>query len=400
MTTQAGDRRSDVADVLRAAEPHALLDAVRAELSRLFLADRVDLLVADYALAMLQPVAVLPHTGAPVSVTASAPGRAFAGQEPFVEPREAAGVLVHVPVTARGDRLGVLSVGLADEPDSVTVDELGQIAEVLAHEIIVAERHTDVYLQARRTERLTLAAEMQWQLLPARTCARAEFSLGAQLEPAYAIYGDNFDWSTSADELVLTVSNGMGEGVDAALLTSLAVNALRNARRAGVSLADQAALADQAIYGQYAGRRHVPALLLRFRLSTGEAEVVDAGSPKMWRLRDGDVARVAFDAQLPLGMFEDTPYTAEPFRVVPGDRLVFVTDGVYDVASPAGERYGHQALAHAIAATSRLPAARVPRGILEQLASHRSATSTDDAMVVCLDWHGGRRELPGTASAR
>ena len=33
--------------------------------------------------------------------------------------------------------------------------------------------------------------------------------------------------------LTLTVNNGMGEGIDAALLTNLAVNALRNARRAG-----------------------------------------------------------------------------------------------------------------------------------------------------------------------
>lgn len=389
MTAQAGDRRSDLERRLRNAAPHALLDTVRSELFRLLGAHPVELLMADYALTMLQPVAVLPYTTQPLPVNTSAPGRAFGTQEPFVEDRPDGGVTVHVPVTTRGDRIGVLSVGLATAPDPITVDNLCQAADVLAHEIIVAERDTDLYLQARRAERLTLAAEMQWQLLPARACARAEYSLGAQLEPAYAIHGDNFDWSTSADHLVLTVTNGMGEGIDAALLTNLAINAMRNARRAGVPLADQAALADQAIYGQYAGRTHVSTLLLRFDLTSGNVEVVDAGSPKLWRLREGTVDPITFDAQLPLGMFDSTPYVTETFQVLPGDRLVFVTDGVYDVASPAGERYGEQALARAIKATSLLPSAQVPRAILEELTTHRHpAIADDDAMIVCLDWKG------------
>ena len=43
--------------------------------------------------------------------------------------------------------------------------------------------------------------------------------------------GDSFDWAEQDGHLFLTVVNGMGEGVTAALLTSLAVNAIRNARR-------------------------------------------------------------------------------------------------------------------------------------------------------------------------
>ncbi|MCT9094391.1 phosphatase, partial [Streptomyces sp. ASQP_92] len=79
--------------------------------------------------------------------------------------------------------------------DAHAEHELQDVAEVLGHEIVVGERDTDVYLQARRANRLTLAAEMQWQLLPGRSCSRPEYDIGAQLEPAYAIYGDNFDWS-------------------------------------------------------------------------------------------------------------------------------------------------------------------------------------------------------------
>ncbi|MFI1678071.1 MULTISPECIES: PP2C family protein-serine/threonine phosphatase [unclassified Streptomyces] len=376
---------------LRTSAPHALLETVRNALIGRYTACSVDLLMADYAMTILQPVDALPHTAAPVAINGSPAGRAFGAQEPHVETgAHGDPVTVHLPVSVRGDRTGILSVRLpAENCDAATVRELGDIAEVLGHEIVVAERDTDLYLQARRADRLTLAAEMQWELLPGRSCSRPEYDIGAQLEPAYAIHGDNFDWSASADHLTLTVTNGMGEGIEAALLTSLAINALRNARRAGLSLTDQACLADQAVYGHYQGAVHLSMLLLRFDLATGETEIIDAGSPRMWRVRGGKAEPIELDAQLPLGMSEDTPYSAEHFRAEPGDRLLFVSDGVYDVASPTGERYSERALTRAMTSTRLLPPSQVPRAVLHELSGHRGpGTADDDAMILCLDWRG------------
>ncbi|GAA2730866.1 PP2C family protein-serine/threonine phosphatase [Streptomyces nogalater] len=375
---------------LRTAAPDALLDATRAVLMEQYGAEDVELFMADYGLSVLQPVSVLPHTLEPVPVHNSPAGRAFGSQRPYCEDGCDGRARLHLPVSVRGDRLGVLSVTL---PGGEAVRrwgaELADIADILGHEVIVAERDTDLYLQARRKERLTLAAEMQWQLLPGRSCSRPEYELGAQLEPAYAIFGDNFDWSSTADHLMLYVTNGMGEGIEASLLTNLAINALRNARRAGISIADQAALADQAVYAHYRGRCYLSVLMFDFDLATGRASVVDAGSPRLLRLRDGTVEHVTFDAQLPLGMFEETDYVAQDFQVLPGDRLVFVSDGVHAVASPKGETYGDAPLARAIHSTRLLPAADVPRAILRELSGHRGkSVPDDDALVVCLDWHG------------
>ncbi|MDX2593786.1 PP2C family protein-serine/threonine phosphatase [Streptomyces sp. WI03-4A] len=375
---------------MRTAAPHEVLDAVRRVLLEEYAALTVQLYLADYGLTVLQPVSVLPETADPVSVHNSPAGRAFGAQEPFLEQVRGGGVRAHLPVTVRGDRLGVLTVALADEEEARgLLGELAEIAEVLGHEVLVAERDTDVYLRARRRDRLTLAAEMQWQLLPGRSCARPEYELGAQLEPAYAIYGDNFDWSATADRLMLYVTNGMGEGIEASLLTNLAINALRNARRAGIAIDDQAALADQAVYAHYQGRCYLSVLMFDFDLATGRAKLVDAGSPQLLRLRDGVVERVTFEAQLPLGMFEETDYVTQEFQAEPGDRLVFVSDGVYEAASPAGETYGDAALARAILSTRLLSAAEVPRAILRELTGHRGQpVPKDDALVVCLDWHG------------
>ncbi|MFJ8074113.1 PP2C family protein-serine/threonine phosphatase [Streptomyces sp. NPDC096176] len=394
------DKFAAVERALRSAAPHTLLSVVTVALTEQYGAERVELRLADYGMRSLQAVENVPGTTEPVLIHNSPQGRAFGAQEPCVT-TGAGTVDVHLPVTIRGDRMGVLSVRLPEDRYAQSLlREMQHICEALGHEILVAERDTDLYVLARRAARLTLAAEMQWQLLPGRSCARREFALGAHLEPAYAIFGDNYDWSASADHLTLTVTNGMGDGIEAALLTNLAVNALRNARRAGLDLAGQAELAGQAVYAQYRGSAYVSVLLLRFDLDTGDVEAVDAGSPRMWRQRERSVEPIAFDAQLPLGMFDDTVYVAERLTVLPGDRLLFGSDGVYEASSPAGEAYGQRALARSLMGTRLLPPTQVPGAVLRELAQHHGETPLDDdALVVCLDWYGREGDTDRGASS-
>ncbi|WP_329454532.1 PP2C family protein-serine/threonine phosphatase [Streptomyces sp. NBC_01497] len=372
---------------VRAAAPHAVTDVVRDALAAGYGASSVRLYLADYGLTVLRPVGESADEG--LSIDNSVEGRAFGSQEPHEQRPRRGEVDHHLPVTVRGDRLGILSVRLPEDRSvKETVTELERVAELLGHAILVAERDTDLYRQARRVTRLTLAAEMQWELLPARACEAPEYAIGAHLEPAYTIHGDNYDWSADGNGLTLAVTNGMGEGIQAALLSNLAVKALRNARRAGIGLADQAALADQALYEQHRGALHVSTLLLHFDFATGLVQAVDAGSPQLWRRRGRTIERMELDAQLPLGMFEESDYTAQTFQVEPGDRLLFASDGVYEAVSPRGEAYGDRALARAISSTSLLPAAGVPRAVLQELALYRETEAADDALVVCVDWFG------------
>ncbi|MFD9445570.1 PP2C family protein-serine/threonine phosphatase [Streptomyces sp. NPDC060006] len=377
---------------LRAVPPHALVATARRLLAELVGATDMTLLLADYGLRVLQPVTHLPHTGDPVPAHDGPAGRAFITQTPVVEVTDppARTDQVHLPLTVRGDRLGILSIRLPrTATDPATVLRLAEFATALGHEVTTAGRDTDLYLQARRTRRLTLAAEMQWQLLPGRGCARQEYVIGAHLEPAYAVGGDNFDWSTSADHLTLTVTDGMGQGIDAALLTSLTVGALRNARRAGIGLDGQACLADQAVWSQYGGTAYASTLLLHFALDTGTVHAVDAGSPQLYRQRGDTLERIELEAQLPLGMLEETLYDKQTFQVEPGDRLIVVSTGVHGARSADGGLFGERALRQTLSATSPMPPHEAARAVVSALTEHfGSKDLTADAAVVCLDWKG------------
>ncbi|MET8364648.1 PP2C family protein-serine/threonine phosphatase [Micromonospora sp. NPDC005194] len=291
-----------------------------------------------------------------------------------------------VPVSMRGERRGVLRLApVADDP--AVLGELADVATALAHELAAVSAGTDVYRVARRSQRLTLAAEMQWDLLPGRSRIRPSFSLAGQLEPAYAVRGDSFDWADDGQRLWLSTVNGTGEGVAASLLTSLATHALRNARRAGLGLGDQAALADQAIYDEYRGKRHLSVLLMDLDLRSGTMSVVDAGSPRLVLLRGGEVTEQPLEAQFPLGMFEATDYHEQTFTLERGDRLFVVSDGVVE-ATGKNVRYGETALDRFLRRTGPMEPLDAVRSLIGDLRAFVAGDLVDDAVVVCLDWTG------------
>ena len=366
------DRFAAVERELRKAAPHLLLDVVTAALREQCDVQSVELRLADYGVTTLQVVSEAP-LAEPVPIHDSPQGRAFGAQEPFVEPLTTPGpATVHLPVTVRGDRLGVLTVAA---PESAArrpgLAGMQQICEALGHEILVAERDTDLYLLARRATRLTLAAEMQWQLLPGRSCSRAEFALGAQLEPAYAIFGDNFDWSVVGrpPHAHRHQRHGQGDRGGPADQPGRQRAAQRPACRSRPRRPGR--LADQAVYAQYRGERARLGPAAALRPGNGRGGGRGRGLPADVAARGGAVESLELDAQLPLGMFEETEYVAEHLRVEPGDRLLIASDGVYDSASAAGERYGQRALARSLSAHRLLPSAQVPRRVLRDLRDYR-----------------------------
>ncbi|MFG2108395.1 PP2C family protein-serine/threonine phosphatase [Micromonospora chersina] len=362
---------------LTEASADQLVDRLATELEQSYGITHTELYQVDYRLA-----ALLPLSGGEPIVTPGHPAwRCFDHQEPIVS--EGTGWF---PVGMRGERRGVLRVSPVPA-DPADLGALDAIATALGHELAAVTATTDIYVTARRSRRLTLAAEMQWELLPGRSRIRPSFSLAGQLEPAYAVRGDGFDWSDDGRRLWLSVVNGSGEGVAAAMLTSLAVHALRNARRAELGLADQAALADQAIYALHRGEQHLSALLLELDLASGTLNVVDAGSPRLVLLRDGDVSEQVLDKQFPLGMFEGTDYREQQFQLQRGDRLFVLSDGVIDATSER-IRYGETALDRFLRRTGPMEPLDAVRSLIGDLRAFVAGDLVDDAVAVCLDWLG------------
>jgi serine phosphatase RsbU (regulator of sigma subunit) len=387
------DAAPSIGPLLRGAGPDDLAEVVREFARSAYRAADAELLLADYRVAGLWPVLRRPEDPGDPLGGESTPARCYGSQQPLVQQRgPSQGDLLFVPVTAWGERLGVLVLEFPGATDAAHLDEVRGAADELAVALVAADRSTDRYRLARRRQRMTMAAEMQWDMLPGRSLRRPEFLLAGQLEPAYAVCGDHFDWAVTGDRLTLTVLNGHGQGIDATILTALAVNGMRNARRSGGDLREQAELASDAVFTLHGGERHVATLLLSIQLATGQVTAIDAGSPIATRLRGGDLQPIDLDRQLPLGMFADTRYAPQSFTLEPGDRLFIVSDGIH-AAAPGGQlSYGERALAAAVRATRLQPASDAVGSVMRSLHEyHRGEDLVDDAVIVCLDWHGAAR---------
>lgn len=325
---------------------------------------------------------VVPFDGGPVE-------RVVRGQRPEVLPpgRQAGrdDWTVLAPVTERGEVIGVLELLLPEEPGQDDIAEIASLANLLAFVVIANRRHTDLFEWGQRSRPLSLSAEIQQRLLPGpRTCEAGAFTLAGWLEPAADIAGDTFDYSLERDTLHLSVTDAMGHGVAAALTATLCVSELRGSRRRGASLTEQAGSANAAVAEHVTGGDDfVTGLVGRVDLKTGVLHLVNAGHVTPYLARDGEVSAIDLPTNLPFGIFTDTAYESGDLELRPGDRVVFVTDGMLERNAASID------LPAAIRESASLHPREAASALADSVLEATGHALSDDATVLCLDWYGG-----------
>lgn len=396
----------DVAALLAAVEevsPVEVIDALAEELARAVDARHVALLIANFSGSAVVRLSHVSGTGRrqdglneraeSIPLPGTVHEQVLFTQTRHVVRREEDWIVI-VPVTERGDAIGLLEVSFAQEPDARTLDDLVVATHVWAYALIASRRHTDLFEWAQRDVPFSVSAEIQRRLLPSAYTAEAgPLSLAGWLEPSHDVGGDTFDYCLDREHLYLSITDAMGHDTDAAMLATLTVNTLRNRRRALGSPAEQADAANASLQAHAASNQFVTGLLVRIRLADGTAEIVDAGHPVLFLVRDGAIVQLELTTQLPLGL-ASAPYRADTVTLDPGDRLLLLTDGYLDRLS--GRLDVEQVLARTLD--------RHPRQLVQELAREvREVTGgelRDDATVLCLDWYGpaGNRDATGGAS--
>ncbi len=310
-----------------------------------------------------------------------------------------------LPLLDGTERLGVLELVVPGKPDGVEPAVLAaceRYAHLAAQLVLAKGLYGDLFEKVRRRKPMSVAAELQWKLLPPLVFATDGLVLAGVVEPAYDVGGDSFDYAVNGSAAHFAVFDAMGHGLGAAVAAAVAVSAYRNARRRTLDLAGIYATVDAAVAAEYGGDRYVTALLARLDLSSGVLSWLSAGHPPPLLLREGRLVKTLdLPASTPLGwQLTDDPPQVGSEQLQPGDRVLLYTDGLTEARTAEGEFFTTERLARFLERQSAagLPTPETLRRLRHAVLEYQAGALQDDATALLVEWQRGteRAMLPET----
>jgi sigma-B regulation protein RsbU (phosphoserine phosphatase) len=400
---QAARQAPDVEDVLRLALER-VREALHPESAAAFLRDEES---GHYRLA-------------PAEGTGSAVLRA---DSPLVRrlrrspaPLDAEGDGILLPIVAKGDLLGILSLGprLGDLPYS---GEDRHLLSAVAWQLAFAVENTRLVRRMVEEQRLRheiqMARDVQRRLFPARPPETRRLDLAGVCCPAQAIGGDYYDFLPMGDgRIAIAVADVAGKGISAALLMSIVQASLRSQYRSGVALPELVASMNDLLYRSTARNSFVSFFVGQFDETSGRLTYVNAGHNPPVLVRDsasserrlrgarraaagGGLAlafaeaapaaevRLLHSGGLVIGALADVRYEAECVDLLPGDLLVAYTDGVTEAFDPDGREFGEDRLLDVVLAGRSLTADQLADRIVGAVRDFvRDAPQHDDITLL------------------
>jgi serine phosphatase RsbU (regulator of sigma subunit) len=376
----------DILDRAHLTPPHGLVAMLAAEAAAAGLHD-LTVYLQDHDQLALMPLEPADPGCRDEAVEGTLPGRVFASVT-ALEADADGGTRLWLPLLDGSNRLGVLGVTVprVDEARRRTARHL---TALVAELLLSKNQYSDLLFLTRRRRATSLAAEMQWQLLPPLTLETADLAVAGAVEPAYDVGGDCFDYALNGDVLHFAIFDAMGHGLRAATMSAVVMGAYRHARRGGVDLAGKYARLDAAVADQFGDDHFATAQLAHLDGATGELRWVNAGHPRPLLVRGTTVVRaLRGPTTLPIGLGGGAPEVISE-ALEPGDRVLFFTDGVVEQETEDGVELGFSRLADHVErqAAAGIGCAETVRRTAAALLKPEGGLR-DDATLLLVEWKG------------
>jgi CHASE2 domain-containing sensor protein len=330
---------------------------------------------------------------------------ALAYQVPRRRPAEAFGLVIGLSVVVAVGGLIAFNRGLLVDVASPLAGAVLVFAVVLGATLADTQRQRRELAQRLQVEReaaarlageLETARRVQMGMLPESPGALAEdrrVQLKAFMEPARSVGGDLYDFFM-LDQRTLCVMIGdvSGKGLAAAMFMALIRSLCKSSMLRMPQALDQALVETEAqIKRENPESLFVTLFVMALDLETGEFTFCNAGHDPLYGLSPdrAEVRRLDHGGRPPLCVLDGYPYPLGRERLVPGELLCMITDGITEAANPGGQLYGHARLERVITrmngATPEELVDSIRADVLEFVAG---AEPADDMSVLALRWMG------------
>jgi hypothetical protein len=208
--------------------------------------------------------------------------------------------------------------------------------------ILVLRFARTLSLEERFASEVEGARSIQQFLIPDDLPAIPGLSIHAEYRPAREVGGDFFQVLPDVQDgsALIVVGDVAGKGLEAGMLATLVVGAIRTA----AAFTADPALILFTLNNRLDKRGLATCVALRIE-ADGAATLVNAGHlPPYLNGRE-----LAVEGSLPLGTIAGMEFPVLRFHLYPGDRLWLMTDGIIEAQKPSGELFGFERTAELVA---------------------------------------------------
>jgi serine phosphatase RsbU (regulator of sigma subunit) len=275
-----------------------------------------------------------------------------------------------VPLKIEERVLGVMNLE-SNRPAAYDESNLELLTALASQAAISVERavlHEKMLSGQQIQAQLSVARQIQLTFLPMRDPELAGYDISGINIPSGEVGGDYFDFIRIIDQHTgIAIADVSGKGIPASLImaafrASLIAEIRNNYTISTICGKVNRLLTESleegnyvtAFYGVLDSRNHV----LTF---------ANCGHNYPVWLRADDTVCHLKEGGLPLGFSETSVYEERPVSLLPGDLILFYTDGVTETADTHGEEFGQERLLAALRRCRDLPAREIHRRIYDEV---------------------------------
>jgi hypothetical protein len=224
-------------------------------------------------------------------------------------------------------------------PVSLGGIEIGQTIFLITTAVVLADRarRTNVE-QARLAGEFAAAQQLQKLLVPPPSMIVGQYQIESAYIPSEQVGGDFFQLIPNEDDgsLLMIVGDVSGKGLKAAMMVSLIVGAMQRIRREGGRPVSVLSSLNEVLSGRTEGG-FVTCCCARFD-ADGTLTIANAGHLAPYR----NGTEIATPPGLPLGVDADAQWTEMFVELEPGDRLLWISDGVIEARNGKRDLLGFE----------------------------------------------------------
>jgi serine phosphatase RsbU (regulator of sigma subunit) len=209
--------------------------------------------------------------------------------------------------------------------------------------IAMAKQQQEAQERQRIEQELRIARLIQQTLLPKSVPGLPGYDVATYYQPAREVGGDFYDFFEFEDGQVgLVVGDVTGKGMPAALVVAATCSVLRAvAQDSAYSPGDVLARVNETLLARIPPNMFVTCFYAILEPESGRLSYANAGHNLPCCRHDERAATTDLNARgMPLGLMPQMSYEEKESALVPGEGVLFYTDGLIEAHNPQGEMFG------------------------------------------------------------